>query len=76
MDRRFLGILIVLPVFAMLIFAVPGKVLAAEEEGILKLDDFGLDEVEESLKELSGSEIQESHIMQIIAGEGEGVSAS
>ena len=57
MDRCFLGILIVLPVFAMLIFAVPGKVLAAEEEGILKLDDFGLDEVEESLKELSGSEI-------------------
>ena len=30
----------------------------------------------EIVAELSGSEIQESHIMQIIAGEGEGVSAS
>ena len=52
MRRRFFWIMVVL-----LIFAVPQRALAAGAQGLLEVNDFGLDEVQESLEELSGSEI-------------------
>lgn len=52
MGRRFFWIMVVL-----LIFAVPQRALAADAQGLLEVNDFGLDEVQESLEELSGSEI-------------------